>query len=48
MGIVGNILEGSFVLVLFYLILSNALGFSLVVGALAGNYISAIKALQAR
>lgn len=48
MGIVGNILEGTFVLILFYLILSNALGFGLVVGALGGNYVSAVKVLQAR
>lgn len=48
MGIVSNILEGTFVLILFYLILSNAFSFSLVAGALGSNYNNAIRTLQAR
>lgn len=48
MGVVSNILEGTFTLILFYLIISHAFDFSLVVGALSGSYINAVKTLQAR
>lgn len=45
---IGKVLEITFVLVLVYLVVSNASGFSQVVNAIGGTYASSVKALQAR
>ncbi len=45
---VGRVLEISFVLILLYLVLTRASGFSSSVTAISGAYVSAVKALQGR
>lgn len=45
---VGNIIEATVVLVLAYLILSNAFGFSEAIRAVGGVYTSAVRTLQGR
>jgi hypothetical protein len=45
---VGRILEITFVLVLIYLVASNAQGFSQVVKSIGSVYTESVRALQAR
>lgn len=45
---IGQILEGTFVLILVFLVLSRASGFSKAMGAIGSVYISSVKALQGR
>jgi hypothetical protein len=47
-GILGRILEITFVAVLVYLVLANAGSFKIVSEASAGAYSTAVKALQGR
>jgi hypothetical protein len=44
----GRIIEVTFLLVLTYLVVANAGGFSIAISALANAYSSAVKTLQAR
>lgn len=44
----GKIIEGTFVLILVYLVASNAQGFSAVVNSIGSVYASGVHALQAR
>jgi hypothetical protein len=44
----GKVLEITFVLILVYLVLSRALGFSAAVSAIGKVYVSSVKALQGR
>ena len=48
MGNVGRWLEITFVLIILYLVLSRAFGFSSVVKSIGGVYVNAVKALQGR
>lgn len=48
MSAVSRWLEITFMLILVYLILSRALGFSLAVGAIGKTYTDAVRALQGR
>lgn len=45
---VGRIIEGTVTLVLVYLVLSQAQGFSAAARAAGGTYVDAVKALQGR
>jgi len=45
---VTNIIEGTFLLILVFLVLTNAAGFNTVAAAIGNVYTSAIRALQAR
>lgn len=45
---VTNIIEGTFLLVLVFLVLTNAAGFNTVASAIGSVYTSAVRALQAR
>ena len=45
---VGRWLEITFVLIILYLVLSRAFGFSTVVKSIGGVYVNAVKALQGR
>lgn len=45
---VGRVIEVTFILVLVFLVLSNAMGFTLAVGSLSGAYSNAVKTLQGR
>ena len=45
---VGRWLEITFVLIILYLVLSRAFGFSAVVKSMGGVYVNAVKALQGR
>lgn len=44
----GKVLEITFVLILVYLVLSRALGFSMAVTSIGKVYVSSVKALQGR
>ena len=44
----GRILEITFILILVYLVLSRALGFSSAVSSIGKVYVSSVKALQGR
>lgn len=44
----GRIIEVSFLLVLAYLVVANAGGFSLAMNSLSGAYTSAVRTLQGR
>lgn len=45
---VGQILEGTFVLTLVYLIVTNADNFSKVVSSISSAYVGSVKVLQGR
>ena len=45
---VGLIIEATVMLVLTYLVLTNATGFSTAFGAASSGYVGAVKALQGR
>jgi len=44
----GQIIEGTIVLIFLYLVLANATSFATVAGAVGSTYTSAVKTLQAR
>lgn len=45
---IGKVIEGTIVLIILYLVLSNGDAFSSVTKSLAGGYIGGVKALQGR
>lgn len=47
-GTISQILEGTFVLIVIFLVLSRASGFSKAMSAIGSVYISSVKALQGR
>lgn len=48
MSTIEKILEGTFVAILIYLVVTNAIGFSSIVGTTGNVYVNSIKALQGR
>ena len=47
-GTISQVLEGTFVLIVIFLVLSRASAFSKATGAIGSVYISSVKALQGR
>ena len=45
---VGRVIEGTITLVITYLVLTNAQGFSSAAQAIANGYVGSVKALQGR
>jgi hypothetical protein len=43
-----KVLEATFVLILVFLVISNATDFSKVMGSISGAYVSSVKVLQGR
>lgn len=48
MGVVGQVLEGTFLLIMMYLVLSRADAFSTAINAIGSVYQGSVRVLQAR